>query len=1121
MKEHAELLGDEADALLNELIDHWQQEQDAEVVTLLTDRSALLRHCREIGVDAAFAELREPVVSPLQEALVAFINADTWPESQQFVAEHPELLSDEADVLMGQLTEMQENDDARTMLEMHRHLLRRCREIGIDAAFVALVEPARPSDMPRRIELCQRALRQTARDEQPELWATLQDALGKSLAQSPLGIRAENLEQAIGHYQQALEVRTRQIFPEQWAATQNNLAIAYLDRIRGERAENLEEAIKHCQQALEVRTRQALPEQWAVTQNNLAIAYLDRIRGERADNLDQAIRSCQQALEAYTNQALTEGRAMIQNNLATAYLYRIHGERAENLEQAISIYQQSLEFYTRQTFPERWAAIHDNLGIAYQRRIRGEPAENLEQALAHCQQVRKVFTREAFPEQWADTQNNLATIYLNRMNGERHENLEQAIRCCKQALEVYTLQAFPERYAMTQNNLATGYSKRTQGERAENLEQAIAHYQQALEVYTRQAFPKDWAMTQNGLAVVYAQRIRGKQAENLEHAISHLEQALEVYTCHTFPIEHRQTQCNLGSLCLEQQRWGMAAQAFRGALDAGDLLYTGAATPEARQTELREVKGLPAGLAYALAQQAGQEQALMQEAVVVLERNRARWLAEGLALNAEKPAAVPEPLWRQFTQAAEQVRQLQAVSQQPDNTPGKPDYLTLSPLLTTARHKLAASVEQVRQRDPSFMPEPQFAQIQAALAPSDTQSAGVYLLTTPLGGLAFVIRSDRVEVLHLRELTDEALDAMLHDWFDAYSVWQDSLKTNDKQARQSASDNWSGTIEQVTHRLWDLAAKPITDALQELRRAVAAGERPAALTFIPTGLLALLPLHAAWTEDPETPTGRRFFLDDFAVRYAPSATALRHALKAAATELGQHLLAIDEPKPITRGSSLPNSAREVNAISDLFTDPNILRHRDATREQVLPALPPADIVHFSCHGANNWTSPLETGLLMAHDQMLTVRSLLELKDAAGRLISLSACETGIVGTDLPDEVIDLPSALLQVGFGGVVASLWSVPDISTAMLMVRFYQFWRTEGFEPVIALRAAQRWVRDTTNKQKADYFGQFVPGLASRMAEPVALEFFSAAMESREGLNARTFKDPFWWAAFYITGV
>lgn len=39
------------------------------------------------------------------------------------------------------------------------------------------------------------------------------------------------------------------------------------------------------------------------------------------------------------------------------------------------------------------------------------------------------------------------------------------------------------------------------------------------------------------------------------------------------------------------------------------------------------------------------------------------------------------------------------------------------------------------------------------------------------------------------------------------------------------------------------------------------------------------------------------------------------------------------------------------------------------------------------------------------------------------------------------------------------------------MLMERFYRLWRVEKLEPADALRQAQRWLRDTTNGEKAEY--------------------------------------------------
>lgn len=91
--------------------------------------------------------------------------------------------------------------------------------------------------------------------------------------------------------------------------------------------------------------------------------------------------------------------------------------------------------------------------------------------------------------------------------------------------------------------------------------------------------------------------------------------------------------------------------------------------------------------------------------------------------------------------------------------------------------------------------------------------------------------------------------------------------------------------------------------------------------------------------------------------------------------------------------------------------------------------------------------------------------------------------------------------------------------------MERFYRLWRKDGLKPALALREAQRWVRDTTNRQKADYFGQDIPELAvlgaTKMADHIAADFFTIVMSDKAGQHARMFEHPYWWAAFYLTGV
>ncbi len=169
--------------------------------------------------------------------------------------------------------------------------------------------------------------------------------------------------------------------------------------------------------------------------------------------------------------------------------------------------------------------------------------------------------------------------------------------------------------------------------------------------------------------------------------------------------------------------------------------------------------------------------------------------------------------------------------------------------------------------------------------------------------------------------------------------------------------------------------------------------------LVPAGLLALLPLHAAWTEQ----AGRRLYaLDRVTWTYAPSARAFTHARRIAARTPDGHLLAVDEPRPVS-GNRLPNSQAEVAAITALFKSSQTLRHAQATRRAVLDAVPQAQVAHFSCHGATDWADPLHSGLVMAQDERLTVQDLFGLRLAGARLATLSACETGIIGTELPDE----------------------------------------------------------------------------------------------------------------------
>jgi CHAT domain-containing protein len=159
---------------------------------------------------------------------------------------------------------------------------------------------------------------------------------------------------------------------------------------------------------------------------------------------------------------------------------------------------------------------------------------------------------------------------------------------------------------------------------------------------------------------------------------------------------------------------------------------------------------------------------------------------------------------------------------------------------------------------------------------------------------------------------------------------------------------------------------------------------------------------------------------------------------------------------------------------------------------------------------------------MVNDEMLTLREILSLQLKNARLAVLSACETGISGADLPDEVISLPAGFIQAGVAGVVASLWSVSDLSTALLMTRFYDYWKRKTLVPAEALRQAQIWVRDSTNGEKLAYVRNSITEISADGLPGYdtgdLYRRHRIAFEMRA--DERDFAHPYYWAAFGYTG-
>jgi CHAT domain-containing protein len=156
------------------------------------------------------------------------------------------------------------------------------------------------------------------------------------------------------------------------------------------------------------------------------------------------------------------------------------------------------------------------------------------------------------------------------------------------------------------------------------------------------------------------------------------------------------------------------------------------------------------------------------------------------------------------------------------------------------------------------------------------------------------------------------------------------------------------------------------------------------------------------------------------------------------------------------GAHLPHVAAELEAVRDACGEgTRVLADAAATVAALRESVPGADLVHLACHGEFRADNPYFSQLTLA-DGPLTLRDATTLP-LADTLVTLSACETGVNLVGGGDEVIGLVRGFLLAGAAGVVSTLWTVDDQTTASLMTTFYAGLR-RGLSPTAALTVAQR---------------------------------------------------------------
>jgi len=261
-------------------------------------------------------------------------------------------------------------------------------------------------------------------------------------------------------------------------------------------------------------------------------------------------------------------------------------------------------------------------------------------------------------------------------------------------------------------------------------------------------------------------------------------------------------------------------------------------------------------------------------------------------------------------------------------------------------------------------------------------------------------------------------------------------------------------------QLYDWLIRPIAAELER--------QRIDTLVIVPDGALRTIPLAALHD-------GEQFLIAKYAVATTPGLT-------------------LTDPRPLARQNvrlllngltdsvqgfpPLPYVAQELDAIQKLyggtvlrngqFTVPNMEKDLEAT---------PYSIVHIASHG--QFSGDADKTFLLTYEDRLSMTKLEQFlglskfRTEPVELLTLSACETA-AGDDRA--ALGLAGVAVKAGARSAVATLWTVNDPASAVVVSDFYRALRDPGVSKAKALQQAQLAALKDPRYRHPNYWSAFL---------------------------------------------
>jgi CHAT domain-containing protein len=1027
------------------------------------------------------------------------------------------------------------------------------------AIYLSDLPQNRAANLDRVIELLHLAAAGFRTDPRySEEWAVTQYELGLTHVGRINGDRRANLDIAITHYRNSATVFTLEKHADRFAMVQQNLGSAFSDLVDLDPLDpgHSLNAIEAHRAALNAHRYRRNPVDWASAANNLAVAYRDALHGPRADQIEEAIQLHEAALGVFTAGAA---------GIAEALNLRRHDNPhwSDSMVRQAPITRTSLqqgeEHYTRVDFVRDCARTFAHLAISLGARLRGDAAQNIEESINASLMALRLFGELGDTRDQARVANNLGHELGLRVLGTSFDNLQRSVQHYRAALALHRKSSSPFEIAQTEQNLgatllriAERFPERSAQERNAETEEAIHQLKSSLHIRTRERYPFHWAMTCSMLARAHVHRMDGDAETNLEEAIRLFDEALGVRELRSgSPMKWLELKVNQGEASFRRVRgdhrtnvetasqcYRIAAEGFEagglvepavrartGLADALIVLDRKAEALEVLRSTVAQIESARAAAdwTHSRRQWALQLSTVIDRLVALSweespaqalewsEFGRGRALADIQIGRRRPPSAVSDARFHEYLQLQELQIDLERRLAAADNAEAV--RMPLLARIGDARTQSQRLEREFRASDPAWSPSVRPLELPELL---DTASAcEVPILVVRVNDdatYAWLLRPHQpLAAKRFEGPSRERIRRMLigteedreSSWIGSYGMAQAGETTS------GAFDSWLGTMKHLLGELW-------TELVAGLHELVTEGSHDTGqVIVIPSQALGLLPLHAAWRiVDDDV----RYWCDDYAVSYAPSISALRAAMRPPRIDIASpKLLTIANPT-----ADLSWAYLEAVRVAERFSgEHTILSHpqnvgafAEASKAAVVAELARGPhIIHFSCHGTWDVEDPWSrAGFLLADalDGMpnLTLRDLSGLDLSTCRLAILSACETGMSdASDPADEFVGLPATLIACGASTVVGSLWSISDVSTALMITKaFSTMDPREPIDVLARLHEAQRWIRNARAEE-----------LSAAMKE-LGVKHASAGFDGRD---EHPYAHPFWWAALTCVGM